>query len=722
MFRIGLILIAIVAAVNGYTQESDIVFNKTEYDFGDIAPSAIPFEKDFVFRNTSESIVHILTVRSVSPALSFIHTRSEILPTEYGFVKAKLKAADLDGLFHDEVYVTFKIGDDVLSEVIYLRAQVSNDGIATDDRAFQDSEIAISVEVSPEDIETMEGFMGSDQLARAESEIDYLKKQVAIKSELIVKLSDDLRLKQQKEAENIERLSAIENSLKTSNAEVDENVKAQLEELAARLNKMQQSGDSIQDAISYQESQFNALKRQSDSARAHAEQLSQQLAEQFKAQMDAMNLASKLEKDLLNKEAQEKRQQAQIDSLQRSLENGDSKTSSEIEKLKTELAWKLKEQKIQEAHAEFQNEKIARLNETQEMLAEKSDSLERSLENRSEENARLKSQLAQTDDRIGIYEQRIDSLVKANQNIQPNPEQEKELTELKQQLAQLEQRDENLKLAIAKKDSELNQLELERAKTQKNLDALELATSRQLEETHNLMYRVNKISKKEGEARREIEGLQAELESSRYREKVARTSVKTLEREIDQREANIQLYTDSLSIQDAELASLTKEQARLEKQLNNAKLSNTLAFEEIKSEAAAIQSERDSLLEINTQLRAKNQKLSDHLNATEQQKVQAEMVIAEIENGNKGHIYYSISVLHTKDPLTPLPNQLGNSISIHQSDKGYEYIVGHYSTMKQAQIKSDKLRTSGYKRAHVIAFKDGTRISMSDALETAEKF
>ena len=145
----------------------------------------------------------MLSVKSVQSALSIIYTRSEVLTGEYGFVKAKIRTDSLDGLFHDEVYITLQHGDEVISEVLYLRAKVQEGGKTDDQRQFEDGRISASVEVSPSDIETMEEFMGDDKLGQAQSEIEYLKKQVAIKSDLIAKLSDDLFRKEAQEQENL---------------------------------------------------------------------------------------------------------------------------------------------------------------------------------------------------------------------------------------------------------------------------------------------------------------------------------------------------------------------------------------------------------------------------------------------------------------------------------------------------------------------------------------
>jgi septal ring factor EnvC (AmiA/AmiB activator) len=89
------------------------------------------------------------------------------------------------------------------------------------------------------------------------------------------------------------------------------------------------------------------------------------------------------------------------------------------------------ERTVQEEQAKFQDDKIKRLNETKELLALKSDSLEKNLTSRSIENEELRTQLAATDERINAYERRIDSLNAETIGSTGNPEEEAELAQLK---------------------------------------------------------------------------------------------------------------------------------------------------------------------------------------------------------------------------------------------------------------------------------------------------
>ncbi len=207
----------------------------------------------------------------------------------------------MDGLFHDEVYITLQHGDEVISEVLYLRAKVQEGGKTDDQRQFEDGRISTSVEVSPSDIETMEEFMGDDKLGQAQSEIEYLKKQVAIKSDLIAKLSDDLFRKEAQEQENFERLANLESTLKNNDRQNNEEALAQLNELTDRLTGMRSSDSLLRAEIREQESAFASLKAEADSAKCYAQNLSKELQDRFKSEALAMERAQRLEQDLAAK-------------------------------------------------------------------------------------------------------------------------------------------------------------------------------------------------------------------------------------------------------------------------------------------------------------------------------------------------------------------------------------------------------------------------------------
>jgi chromosome segregation ATPase len=638
--------------------QAQIVFNKTEHDFGTLARVEGHFEQDFLFRNTGDETVYVLSVRSVQRELDFIYTRSEVLPGEYGFVKVKIYTDSLRGLFHDEVYVNLSHGNEIKSEVIYVRATIDEGGKLSDDRTFQDGKMATSVEVSPDDIETMEGFMGGDKLSQAQSEIDYLKKQVQLKSDLIAKLSDDLFQKKKEEQENMQRLSTLKQTIRKGGGNNSEALN-QLEELTARIEAMQSSDNLLRQEIMVQEAEYDRLKHEADSARSYAEELSRKLQEQFDKEAKAMERAAKLEQDLKQKERTEQQQQERIDSLSQVLASAKDPraVSKEIKRLREELDLKKQDQQLQAEHAERQQKKILMLREENERFKQYSDSLEALAANSSNENAALQARLNKSNNRISSYERMIDSLQVMTSQINGSEQSSlAELYRLKRELAEVEQEDAALKAQVQAKETELQRLQEERDLAKKNVEALKMATTRQQQQTHDLMYRLNDLSSKESEAQIEILDLKNALSESRAREDSSRQSVNRLVLKISEKDASIQdlssqinakesalktmqaqrnetaraleaakrdlnasstvidsleqllgnkqdnttkLENDIAYLQKQVLASHEKEveyesrAADLENRLKNAHLSNDLTFQELKGDIDAMRSERD---------------------------------------------------------------------------------------------------------------------------------
>jgi hypothetical protein len=60
-----------------------------------------------------------------------------------------------------------------------------------------------------------------------------------MKSELIAKLSSDIRDKQSQETENIQRLVTLENTLQSTNTSLSPEVLEQINQLGTRLNELQ---------------------------------------------------------------------------------------------------------------------------------------------------------------------------------------------------------------------------------------------------------------------------------------------------------------------------------------------------------------------------------------------------------------------------------------------------------------------------------------------------
>ena len=773
-----------------FAQEK-LLFNGTEFDFGQVGQVEIPFEHDFIFRNTSFNPVTILAVRSIHPNLTFIHTKSDVFTGEYGFVKVKLYTDSLEGLLNEEIYLTMRIGEEVRSQVLYLRANVSATGTKDNDRVFNDTKIATSVEVSPEDIETMEGFFGKDRLTQVESELKYLRKQVDLKSELIAQLSQDLQKKKATEAENLKQLNELQQTL-ANPSKVDQSAAlAQLNNLTEKLQDIQRADEAMRNSIKQQEALYMRAQLEADSARAYASSLSDKLQKQFDAEAKAIEKANKLEASLQLKQLTEDQQKRQIDSLEKliALESDDRELQNEVERLKSQLDWKQKEQQLQAEHAQKQQARIDELKFQKEQIEKLSDSLNTHLSMRTNENKELQKRLYSTNGRISAYELKIDSLNKlASATLASKKNSKSELDSLNAQLTAMKNTDQQLKETIATKEAEMSQLIADKSATEKNLNALEVATTRQVEEAQKLMYRINSLSQRESKARLEVTDLQQKLTDSREREDSARVAVlnllnnietkdqdlnkleqhlsekelqllamrneeTTLRKSLDEAELKnrvTQMQIDSLAnaaeLADKKEALLQKDISRLQIQilsshnqakeseahanelegkLENATLSNKLAFEELKDEVTEMRTERDHF---KTQYQTSLLEIEQLKRALEERKLSEENAIAfanefgynQQNKATSNTIEYVVVIVasNSQQPNSANFYSLG-SISQEQKNGRFIYSIKGLNTIESANQLQQKAKAKGYPLAHVIAFKNGIQISLKEAAETA---
>jgi chromosome segregation ATPase len=640
----------------------------------------------------------------------------------------------------------------------------------------------------------MEGFLGADKLTQAQSEIAYLKKQVALKSDLIAKLSDDLYGKEAAEKENIQRLAALEKTLRETDASGNKEALGQVDELTKSLTSMRSADSLLRAEIKSQEIAFERLKLEADSAKRFAETLSQQLQERFESEARAMEKAQKLEQDLRVKEITEKEQQAKIDSLNRVLAKAKDgkKVTEEIQALEKELSIRKQEQLLQSEHAQLQNQKIQALKEQNLLMQQSADSLARMAESSKEENKDLNKKLAESDVRIGKYESMIDSLQRMASEISNEEKQALgELDSLKRALAEVEEADQTLRVQINTQENELLKLQEERDEARKNMVALERATTKQQEQAHELMFRLNGLAQKESAAQLEVSNLRNALKQSEYREDSTRQSVNELVEQIAEREASIAVLSKQIESKENELKQTRNEQfetmnalekarkqqdksnvkidslqqiiasrqsdaSSLEQDINhlqkqiltshqkqqdyksraeelesllvNARLSNDLTFEELKGDVEAMRQERDKYKNASQNAEQRIKQLEDDLAESKRNEESAIAFAEAIRDGNgkesktpknnASNLYYAVQIHSSAHSVDIKQYFTGlQDVSAYQENGQYRYIQGKDATFTQAIERKNKLKSQGYTTAFVVAFLDGERISLKDALE-----
>lgn len=783
--RVAIILSLFLLTVLGCFAQSNIIFSKAQHDFGFIAPSTTSYEQDFLFRNTQNSSASVSSVISSSKYLDAIHTRSSIDPGEYGFVKIKLRTDSLQGLFNEFVEVEIVSQEGVYTERIYVRADVNTRGNTLPARSFTDSEIALTVEVSPDDVADMEGFLGDDKLARAETEITYLRRQMKLQSELLFRFNEDLKAKQVSEQQNLEQLAILEKGIKENNT--DEAILSQIDLLSERLLAIQKSDQALRNEFSSQEEEYLQLKNAADSARNYAEQLSHDLSERFKAEAAAIERANELESKLASRQLAEQKQRARIDSLQRVIRsngNQDEAQMNELATLRNELAGREREQALQKNQASRQKLRLEQLQQEQQKLRSRGDSLAAYATEQGEVNMSLQSRLSGTEQRIKDYEIAIDSLqMKAKTALEVS----KEADTLRGLLVELEKQDVELENQITSQQKEIELLEQEKLKTSRSLQAMESATSRQLEEAHKLMHRINGLSTREGEARLEAMNLKKDLAQARNREAEVEKESIALKASLQKHEASIEEMeltlnnkmnqvnalkqeqgdlneqlsnsvnelskvrdeNDSLSValntRESNLKALNDEIANLEGSLKLAKesearsaertekltsdlasvrLSNEMTFDEMRQELVSISQDRDQYREDLYSCKKEVDNIQKALAKAKQQEAAALAFAHELQSTGKKQeeIVYRVHILSSKQRIKS--NQLFenvNDLMEYQEAERFQYAGGSFSNLAQAQLYQKELERMGFGMAKVIAFRNTQQISLEEALETALK-
>lgn len=693
-----LILVLFLCASLSAVTQNDIIFSKAQHDFGKIAPTDVAYEQDFLFRNTSQQDVKVLTVISSSPKLEVIHTRSAIAHGEYGFVKIKLSTDSIDGLFNEFIEIKIESPTKVYSERLFVRALVSKDGTVGQQRSFTDSEIALTVEVSPDDVEDMEGFLGKSRIEQAETEITYLRRQLKLQADLLFRYSEDLKLKQAQEQENISKLAELEKGIR--NKQTDEAILTQIDQLSSRLKEIQASDQKLRSDIARQERDYERLKNEADSARSYAEELSKKLTERFQNEAAAIERAQNLEKKLKEQQSRENRHQQRIDSLQNLIASQNSQDESytkRLEQLKLALEEKSNEHRLQAEQARKQEERIQLLKSEREKFKLQSDSLSQSVAEQSELNADLTGKLAASENRLKRYQNRLDSL--KNQVATQNSS-EAELAELNEKLASLKNKDSELNRQIASQKNEISSLEAENDQARNELKAMKAATEKQLGEAHKLMYRINELSSKESAARMETARLRNELNVALQKEDSSRHELTRLKQKLENKEGNIALMESELSAK----KSLVDQMLAQKNELNS-------ELEKTNSALNSLHSENDSLNLLMSASEKEVQRLQ-----SEMQSLQEEL----LRSRNK-QIEASALTADLQSQLTnaKMSNELTFSELSIQAQKIAEERDQYKSELSEAELRildlEKQLKEANHKAKSAMAFVNEFRIESNSS-------
>jgi len=174
MGRICCVFILICFRSFSFAQAGIFEFSKSYFDFGNIEDTSNVIQHDFIFRNVGNLSAQITEVKANCPCITPIWTKSEVGPGEYGFVKIKLNKLKQPGYFDKSVIVSatdsqirfnnyLNVKGNVLinnhsKEENINQLKLTDDTESINDDFLEDSEISLTVQAIPEDIDYLESI------------------------------------------------------------------------------------------------------------------------------------------------------------------------------------------------------------------------------------------------------------------------------------------------------------------------------------------------------------------------------------------------------------------------------------------------------------------------------------------------------------------------------------------------------------------------------------
>jgi len=620
MRRVFLFLFWITGTVT-LAQETDIKYNKLLHDFDTVYQGVGEVNYDFIFKNTGQVTVAVGAAKADCECVSPIATKSEVLPDEYGFVKVRFTPTET-GQFNEWIMVTVWGGGVEVTHQLYIRGMVVPGVPGNRDMVKEafltDSEISTTVQVSPTDIENLEVFgsnnfeLRSSRIDSSLAEIGYLKKQLNIKSDLIVTLTRELKSKQAAEKNSLVKLEELSQTIQNLQgsdsiggmppweaekererlASERNNALDQIGSLSTQLYKLQNTDSLLRYEIAAQEDLLMRLQVASDSSKQEASRLAVALAEKFQAEAQALEKAERLEKELQEKVVQEEAAQATIDSLQLALQTKISEgneSSEELESLNLELQQKIKEDSARQKNLREQEAQLAELQKENSKAREAAEALAQQLKDKEKETAQLTLQLASTNASSEGVRSTVDSLLQeidlqtGKQDTRVN-----ELTALKQQLGQQRKADSLKRLDIAEREQQLQRLETESQYGKQQQDSLtqllaqrdeasqkmqqELAAKEAVEKSALAALDSLQDVMDQGESlreaqNREIEALKKELANNTKANEDRQSNLQEKEAQLERLEAETKLSQESLQQLEEQLAVKNNETEQLQQSL-----------------------------------------------------------------------------------------------------------------------------------------------------------
>lgn len=80
---------------------------------------------------------------------------------------------------------------------------------------------------------------------------------------------------------------------------------------------------------------------------------------------------------------------------------------------------------------------------------------------------------------------------------------------------------------------------------------------------------------------------------------------------------------------------------------------------------------------------------------------------------------FKVQLSASSSKLSPIPSNFKglNNVSVEQAGKVYKYLYGSENSYEEAQKRLEEAKNKGYESAFIVAYKDGIKINLSDAIK-----
>jgi len=134
------IFFSIYGIINSYSQQAEIVFQESTYDFGQIEEGVVAAHQ-FIFKNGGDRPLVISGVKASCGCTTPNWSKQPVMPGEEGYVKASYNSKNRPGGFHKSITITSNAASP--SKIVYIK------GVVIKEKSFEPLFTAEELENAP---------------------------------------------------------------------------------------------------------------------------------------------------------------------------------------------------------------------------------------------------------------------------------------------------------------------------------------------------------------------------------------------------------------------------------------------------------------------------------------------------------------------------------------------------------------------------------------------